>query len=169
MKRILFIGLTLLLHSCSSGQEKTPEEKVKEIFPNIKQFKWTTSDEFIIAESNCLKLTPDSLPNQNGSITVKFINDHGQKKWYCTYRHFVEPVDVESNVPANILTKIKLKLTELGDKTIGNLGITDHSDLYQIPPLGQKYAVFGVNNQTGDMNRYYFTSSGDFIDWRKQK
>ena len=169
MKRILFIGLTLLLHSCSSGQEKTPEEKVKEIFPNIKQFKWTSLDIYTRAESNCLKLIPDSFPNQNGFVIVEFIQTKDGVKWYYTYRHFVELADIEKNVPTDILTKIKIKLTDLGDKTIGNIGITEHSDLYQVPPIGQKYAVFGVNNKTGDMNRYYFTSLGDFIDWRKHK
>ena len=169
MKRFLFIGLTLLLHSCSSGQEKTPEEKVKEIFPDIKKFNWTSYDIYTRVESNCLKLIPDSFPNQNGFIIVEFIQTKDGVKWYYTYRHFVELADIEKNVPADILTKIKLKLTDLGDKTIGNVGITEHSDLYQIPPIGQKYAVFGVNNKTGDMNRYYFTSSGDFIDWRKHK
>jgi hypothetical protein len=167
MRQLFFIGLTLLLSYCSSGQEKTPEEKVKEIFPYIKEFNWTSSDKFIRAESNCLNLIPDSFPNQNGYIMVEFIKDNSEIKWHYTYKHFVELVDIDKNVPLDILTKINLKLTELdGKNIIGNVGITEHSELYHIPPIKQKYAVFGVNSQTGDMNRYYFTSSGEFINWR---
>lgn len=159
----LFLG-ALFICSCSESPQKTLNTDAKEKAPVIQKFNWTSSGNFIIAESNGITLVPDTVPYQNGAIYIVYIETNAHLEWYYTHRFYNKVADIEKNVPPVVLAKIKRHLREAGTKTIDNVFITERSAEYRLPPEGQMYSVFGVNKQNGKQDRYYFTPAGDYIN-----